>query len=365
MSRQSFWLLAALAGAALFAAFGLRPAGREAATPATVQVFAAELAARLDKIEQVRLIKAGNQTVVTLERTGQDWRVAERHGYPADVERLRTLLRGLAEARVLEAKTSSAEWYERLGVEDVAGNQAKGLLLEVSGGGEPWRVIIGQAGAQGGHYVRRPEDKQSWLIALDASPASELKSWLAPQILDIAAERVREVQVEGDDGFRLLRQADAGDATFKLEPMPEGRELAYPGAAAQPARTLTNLRLDDVLPAAEAGEPDAASLRRVRYLTRDGLVLQVEGWQKDGRHLARFQVSAEPADGQEGAAVKAEAEQLTQRLRDWVYVLPSYTQDNLLARLDSLLAPAKEAQTSSEPAPASAETPAAPADGGS
>ena len=50
----------------------------------------------------------------------ETWTVAERDNYPADTGRLRKLLLELAEARLLEEKTSNPELYDRLKVEDIA-----------------------------------------------------------------------------------------------------------------------------------------------------------------------------------------------------------------------------------------------------
>ena len=58
---------------------------------------------------------AGAQPVATLLRSDAIWSVVERDGYPADVEKVRHTLIGLAEARIVEAKTANPEFYDPTG----------------------------------------------------------------------------------------------------------------------------------------------------------------------------------------------------------------------------------------------------------
>ena len=82
--------------------------------------FVPGLAAALNDVERVTLTKAGGETVATLERRGDAGSWSRRARYRADVAKLRQSLRALADAKILETKTSNPEFYARLGVEDVA-----------------------------------------------------------------------------------------------------------------------------------------------------------------------------------------------------------------------------------------------------
>ena len=69
----------------------------------------------LNKVDGFALSGAGGKPLVTLKRGGDDWQVAERAGYPADVGKLREYLYKLADAKVLDTKTSSPKRYAELG----------------------------------------------------------------------------------------------------------------------------------------------------------------------------------------------------------------------------------------------------------
>ena len=85
----------------------------------------------LDQVTRVTVTGAGNEPIATLQRDEDGgWTIAEKAGYPADVAKVRETLIGLAEARIVEAKTANPEFYDRLGVEAVE-NEAAGGVAEV------------------------------------------------------------------------------------------------------------------------------------------------------------------------------------------------------------------------------------------
>ena len=76
----------------------------------------ADLKAEINDLTEVSIYKAGK--TVTLKSDAGQWVIAEYKNYPVDTGKLRQLLLSLADARKLEEKTSKAEMYRQLGVED-------------------------------------------------------------------------------------------------------------------------------------------------------------------------------------------------------------------------------------------------------
>jgi hypothetical protein len=71
------------------------------------------------------------------------------------------------------------------------------------------------------------------------------------------------------------------------------------------------LRLEDVLPAASA-QPVVESLRKARYVAFDGLVIDVSGWEQDGKSFVQVAASMDTANSekyilQEQGKAQAEA----------------------------------------------------------
>ena len=107
------------------------------------------LSNELNDIKALRITGAGNALIAELTRKDSGWVVSNRHDYPADFDKVREYLLKLADAKLREAKTSKPENYARLGVEDLAGAEAKGLGVELIGTKAPVKLIVGIASGGG------------------------------------------------------------------------------------------------------------------------------------------------------------------------------------------------------------------------
>jgi hypothetical protein len=148
MTSRKLLILAIVAVVAVGA--GLWLAGRQTSTSSgEVATLYPDLKKELDSVTAVRIIKAGGTTAVELKRGESGWTVSERSNYPADEAKLRKLVTNLAEAKLLEEKTSTQENYPTLGVEDVSNEAAGGMQVEIDGPKQPVKLIVGKQ-AQGG-----------------------------------------------------------------------------------------------------------------------------------------------------------------------------------------------------------------------
>jgi hypothetical protein len=264
----------------------------------------------LNEVDSIRLTGAGDQVLVTLERGESGWRVLERGGHPADFAKVRRFLLDLARSKRIEAKTSQPANFARLGVEDVAAADAKGLRVDLGGLAAPASIIIGTfTGLAGeGTFVRDADGQQAWLASGSLIPDRAVANWLARELVDIPSARIREVRIAKDGGELRAFKSEPGDEHYTLADIPRGRELNSPFAVDALAGVLSGLRLDDVAPADTLAPPEAGAIA-ARYTTFDGIVVSVTAWQQDNRNLARFAVSLD-----EPAAIAAiEAEQARER----------------------------------------------------
>ncbi len=261
-----------------------------------------ELAGRINAVEQVRLVGAGGATLATLERHGDGWTLAERGSYPVDQARLRSLLLALAEAQRVEAKTANPELHARLGVEDVGAADAYGVQVEISGGGEPLSVILGENNARGaGTYVRIAGQPQAWLIDRNIAVEKRPAEWLQRDLVNLPTSRIASVEVQPPTGaaIRIGRSGPAADLT--LLDLPRGREPASEYIAESTAGLLDSLRFDDVL-AADEVEPPAEGLRSTRFLSMEGIEIVLQSWVDGDRTLGRFEARLDEAAAERWAA---------------------------------------------------------------
>jgi hypothetical protein len=371
MSRKHFsWLL--IITLVVAAAVLLVPGktGREAGVEKTALL--PELQQRVNDLDLVRFIGAGDAVIATLRRAGDHWQVEELHGYRADWDRLRSLLADLAQAEVVEAKTAKPEYYDRLGVEDVSAASASGVRVEFSEASGVPAVIIGKR-AQGrdGRYARVQGATASALLDRDLDLPTAREDWLEKNIVDIADVEVVEFDIRHADGERIVaRKASADDENFVLQDIPAGRTVRSAWAVDAPAGSLSALNLEAVAPASEIDWSEAV---RFGLVTADGLRLDVElvqrapaeggvaaeGQEAAAEHWIRLQAGlyqtavdsavevadagGEPAEDAPAETVGVPADateraaEINGRVTGWAYRIPEYKYESMTRRMEDLL----------------------------
>ena len=292
---------------------------------------------QLNVINRIVISGPGNQTIATLERGAERWTVTERNNYPADVGRIRKNLLVLADARIVEEKTSSPGFYDRLGVQDVSDPAAKGMQLALTGGKQPVTVIIGlnQAGSGDLTYVRRAGEAKSWLVKGKFDIGKAAGDWLDKSLTDIPMAQIQSVSIDhpGTETLRIAK-AKPDDADFSVVGLPAGRTLAYPGVTNSIGGVLANLQLEDAQTRDILG-PDPGKPVVARFVTTDGLTVETSAWQIANGTRITFTASGTGSAEKEAAALNA-------RLGSWVYTLPSYKTEQLTRRLQDLVTPASK-----------------------
>lgn len=381
--------LAVAAGIAVIVAIALGTARQpEAPEAKAATATLPELDNHLNDIRSLSFTGPGHKLIATVEKGDGGWSIKEKGGYRADAGKVREYLLKLAQSRLLEAKTANEQRYGELGVGDIGAADAKGLLLAVDGLGKPVQLILGNVNVRGdATYVRRAGDKQSWLAKGNLLPDKTAANWLDKSIVDIPATRVREVVIERPSGKPLrVARSQSSDTNFVIAELPKGREASSEFAANSLGTTLAGLNFDDVQPAAQAAAP--AQTYHGRFVTFDGLVVDVTGWKLEDKFYAQFKADKDaalvdsgiaaaqarakaewdaqqpPAGGEAKpdakpavplavtdaakdraerlAALDAEIAQINQRVGSWTYQMPQYKFSNLEKGIDEYLKPLDE-----------------------
>lgn len=312
MNQKTLMGLAAVALLAVVAALGINHSRQPTESSGTsTGMLVQGLAGSLEKINRIELLTANATAAVTLEQKDGRWGVAQRGGYPADVGKLRGWLLKLADAKLLERKTSDPGRYADLGVNDIKQADAKGIEVRISGLEAPVEFIAGLPGMRGiDTYVRRSNEPESWLAKGNLVPEKQPSDWLQKDMANIPSDRIAEVSITHADGQRLrVSKATAKDSQFVIADIPKGREASSEFVANGLASVLSELRLDDVAPASEV--PPPADAVQARYRTFDGLVIEAREWKVADKAYVAFSASLDEgvalAHAQEAAAAVAAA----------------------------------------------------------
>jgi len=329
------------------------------------------------------VVKAQTGTM-TIVRDGESWSVKEKHHYPANMGKIRDVLIGLGELKILEVKTKKPELYEKLGLENVEaeGSISTGVTLKDSEGTTLAEVIIGKQRPSKGNpsqeevYVRKIGDPQTWQAIGKLSVEKIPSEWLDKEFLEVEPKRVRRVHITHPDNTTLvLEKENPGDQDFNVANLPEGKEIQSQFAVNNIVSTVTSLSLDDVQPNSEISF-EGESMFTVTFETFDGLKGTVKLFRKDEKDYVKVSAafnadliwnpepeeSSEPEKSVEEenaqdkddneivetpkpekpkikpeAEVKAEIEALNKKVSEWVYVIPKFRADTILKKPEDLV----------------------------
>lgn len=279
------------------------------------------LTASLQNAAELDVTHQGKTLVI--RRQGDSWGLADRGMYPVQTDKLRGVLTGLTELRLVEPRTSSPAEYARLGVDDPAGKDAGSNLVRVvdSSGKTIAELIVGhrrtltQGNVPDQVYVRRPNEARSWLAEGTLSVDADPQLWLVRDIMNIDHAQVARIDVEHGDG-KLAFESKSG----KLEmTAPAEHKPLDQYKLDELARGLEQLSCEDIKPgpAAESG-----AIGQSVFTTADNKRITVHLFKSDKTLLARFDVAGD--------------DKLERRVANWTYQLGTWKEAALAPTLADL-----------------------------
>ena len=272
-------LLLALGGGALL----LNKQG-QSQRPAGAAALGQPLLKNLKAADVAAIVIRAPGAALTLERKADQWVIAERGGFPADVAKVRDLMLKALELKVGQSEPIGEKDRARLKLDD------SGTQLEFRGAdGKPLaRLVIGakffkrepenpDRAIGDGRFVMLPEDAKTVLVVADPLTLASAKSadWISRT--GFAAEKVKAMQVllAGGERWRIERPGD--NANWKLSPLRAGEKLDVIRANSA-SYSLNNVEPADV--AAPGMEPADAGLDKpsatIVATTFDGLTYTVK-----------------------------------------------------------------------------------------
>jgi hypothetical protein len=252
---------------------------------------------------------------INIKKDGDVWRVAEKAGYPAKIDTVRSVVVGLSQLIREEEKTSRPEQYSKLGVEDPTPPppdaadknvpQSALITLKDDAGKTIAAAILGnpkysQAGLGGNSgqqmFLRPAGEKAAWLVSGNVDVPREPVGWMETKFADIKRDRIKSFVITQPDSSVVNIGRDKQADTFSVQNIPAGRELKDIGVGESLASTLTGLAFQDVAaasfvqPPPAPADPNAPALASdlrpgptIVVRTFDGLVVTVKSVSKEGK----------------------------------------------------------------------------------
>ena len=385
MSRQRFIALLVAALVAITAALYLSTQRNVVREVHGLPLLPA-LASKLDSVTSLSVLKGSTTPSVTVHKQGEQWTVAERANYPADVAKLHKLLLALSDAKIREEKTSDPANYSIIGVEDPTKPGATGAQIELLAKDAKLDVIVGKPIDQG-NFVRRAGEKSSYIVEPGISFEAEPRFWIDTRLLNFSADKIQSIQFKPDTGstYTVRRvseptpkpdegkkaapntpgtpnaaaapaaaaaapapaatPAEPAPSKFVLEGVPSGRQAADPNTLAPSPTAFSNLNDDDVAPIADI---DFSKPSTVTLTLSDGSVITLTGAAVGEKRWIQI---AAPQDAT-----------LSTKTSGRAFEIASYRYDQIFRPLEQLLVPkpapaAKPAPSAAKPVPSGSSPP--------
>jgi hypothetical protein len=315
---------------------------------------------RINEVNRVRIIAAGNDTVATMLKTGEGWQVQELAGYRADWPTLQSLLEALATAKIVEKKTDNPAYYARLGVEDVESPDARSVLVVLGIDGEETGVLVGNSvEGRTGQYVRLQGATGSVQVDREIDVTTGVLAWADSEIIDINSAEVAEVEIIHPDNERILITRLSADQTdFDLVGLPEGREIKSSWAVNSLGSVLSMLNMQSVR---KDEDIDWSPATRMRLLTFSGIEVIADVLQLEDEKMLRLSAShpeslvtrdeasdEDQTDEQRELEARAEADvgkilaDITTKTAGWAYVISQQKYDAMVKKPGDLLKPVED-----------------------
>jgi hypothetical protein len=337
MNQKSFIGLAVVTGlAVLGAAVGVADRYSGSATGRSEALVFGGLAEKANDVAEI-VIRSGDGTV-TVRRGENGWVVPDKNGHPARSDKVRGTIIGLAELRLFEPKTRSANKYSRLQVEDVDIENSTSVLVKLADdkGTEMAKIIVGKARnnlagpVSTGVYVRRQGSEQTWLARGRLVLSRSAEDWLLKEIVDVPSARVSQVTTRSGDGvvFGIAKKTEK-DVDFAIVDLPGDAKLkkSARGSVNGLAGVLGGMELEDVVTASEF---DRSQSGTATVKTFDGLTVELALFADDKETWVRLTATGDGPAAEEAARINA-------GVGGWVYRVPAHKAAFLKMRLDGLL----------------------------
>lgn len=287
----------------------------------------------LDQAAKVTLTSKDG-TIVMAMAPDKKWVASSLENYPVDGKKVRVLLLSLAGVTAVEQKTAQPALHEALGLgAPDAGGSGTRIEVDDASGRAIAALIVGKEapGATAGEdrfYARRASEDQTYVVRGTLAHSADVSEWLETTIADISRDRVKSVDVTPAEGpaYRVSR-AQAEDANFVLENVPQGRVPLNDTVANATGAALADLKLDSVQ---KADALDFSKAGHDVFETFDGLTVTLDVLDIDNAFWVRLNAAGTGDADKEAAAFNA-------RVGGWAYKLSEWKGEILMRARERLL----------------------------
>lgn len=247
----------------------------------------------LESVAKLTLTDQGKSVTVSKQASG-GWTVPSYHDFPADFQKLSTLINDLSSAKVEQFVTARPEKLSRLEFKDTK------IVLSDAADKPVLHLTLGKNADAGGRFVRFGNEEKGYRASLNAWLDAEPKNWADATVVSLKAEEVAKVEVSFPEGAPVVASRAKKEDAFTAENPPEGQQL-NDSKLTSVISSAGTLRFSET---AEPSDPNAVAAkhnaRTVKFTTFDGKTISVTLGRKPEQKIVK--PPAPKTDGTTGPA---------------------------------------------------------------
>lgn len=342
----------------------------------------------INGIKKIRIKEDKQETTINVQ--GDQWVVSERGGYPANKEKLQTVLMGLKYEKIKAGRRIGKDSWGKIGVNSPGEATAFGVgtLIELldeagtvkhsfvlggkvtSSGGQDDQMSMFGGGPQGNRFVRLKNEDTIYEVANQFSDLeNKPEAWVLKDFIAVSGLKSIEVTApKAEDSWKASKKAES-DTEFALEGAKADEKID--DGKVTLSSLLSSPSFDDVLGKDKAAETFKDSVKAV-LTTFDGFTYTIQAAKKavDGADKWFMTVTTTAAIPQKREAAKdekpedkkakdeqfeAQKKSLEEKLAKekacdgWVYQVTEYTINSLFKKRSEII---KKEEPKKDAAPA-------------
>ena len=181
------------------------------------------------------------------------WTIPDYHGLPINFSKLRSLIRELAQAKLVRPVTDDPKRIQGMEIGTYR------VQLKEAGSNAPiWSLETGKQGPSGGVFIRLNDQAQTFLADLNLYVDTTPDSWVDKKVLDFHPQEVAQLKITFPDKSPALELTRSeATAPFTAKNLPKGLQVKQ-SEALRIVNTLTQAYFNQLI---ENNDPDAKSAR--------------------------------------------------------------------------------------------------------
>ena len=268
---------------------------------------------------------------IVIKRNESDWVMESKFNYKVNEEIIKKKLIKVSQLRFFEKKTKEEFLYSRLDLhypKDEEGN-SKLISIHIGENNILSQFILGKS-KKNGVYIKKLDEKQSWLTSGILKMSVNEIDWLESVIFNVDYEKIKNIKVEHSDKSILLLSKDDKNENLIIKNLSKGDLPKSDLIANFLGEFLSNLSFEDVSIRKKNYENNV--ITNITYELFENTFINAIVFKDDNEKWINFNVDEESFN-----YLEKENNILVENIENWSYKLSSSKYNTVETKLKDLL----------------------------